>query len=182
MPRDTGVAWRHLRSIMTRCARGRGRESPKKAVKRKEQRKGEREEGGRKRESWRAFLVTFRLSEPPPSYLHPLSLSFSFATPSSGKPVASLLPSLPPLTRHSPFATSSSGNSCYFLPACYAKRNSRGSSLYAEFPGIIPENLVPSLSQNVHFSGFRGPASLPLMNLRTESRSSSPQAGNIVES
>lgn len=136
---------------MTRCARGRGRESPKKTVKRKEERKRGR---GRERERKLARISRniSTIESYPRRIIIPLPLSFSSATPSSGKPVASPLP--PPSSPGThPFATPSSGNSCYSLPACLAKRNSRGSSLYAEFPGVIQENLVPSLfrvSEDLH--------------------------------
>lgn len=67
VPRDTGVAWRHQRSIMTR-SEGEG-ESPE-------------ENGGEKeRENWRAFLILFRPSMPtttvssPPFFLLPRHLS-----------------------------------------------------------------------------------------------------------
>lgn len=116
--------------------RERKRISPKKAVKREEEKKRKQE---RERESWRAFLVTFRLSELPPSYHHPPLLPLPFATPSSGKPVASL-PALTPLRNffHGKFVLPSSG-----LPR--ETKFPRRFSLRAEFPRVIQENLVPTL-------------------------------------
>jgi len=87
---------------MRRCARGRGRESPKKVVKRKEEKKGE---------SWRAFLVTFRLFDA------------IFIVSSSPSPILlfhdpRLRANLSHLPRHSPLVTSSSENSHYPLSTC----------------------------------------------------------------
>lgn len=145
-----------------------------------EEREKKREEKGeRERESWRAFLVTFRLPELPSPPLPPISSSPSpvllFRNPVFGQtcrisPPPSPVPPALTLSR-----LASSGNSRYSLPACLAKRNSRGGSLYAEFPGVIRRKSRP-FPRNVHFSGFRGLTSSPLMNLSRLNPSRGPES------
>lgn len=128
MPRDTGVAWRHLRSIMTRCARGRGRESPKKAVKRKK-------EGKRKKKRGLARISrnisTIGATTPVVSSLSP-SRDLVFG------PVAS------PLALTTSRLLSREIRVTLFRPAV-RKTKFCGSSLYAEFLEVIQENPVFSL-------------------------------------
>lgn len=145
---------------MTRCARGRERETPEEGVKEKKRRKV--------RKSWRAFLVTFRLSEPPPSSLYPLVSSSPFpilpsplCDPVFGQ-TCRISPGAHPFLR----ATSSSGNSRYPLPAYLAKRNSAAVPLRKEPPERSSRELfkkISSLLWECSFFGFQRTS--PLMSL-----------------
>lgn len=146
---------------MTRCARGRERESPEEGVKEKKRRKV--------RKSWRAFLVTFRLSEPSPSSFYPLVssspfpiLPLLFVTPCSGKPVASppaLTPSFARLLPREIRVT-------LFRPTYLAKRNSAAVPLRKEPPERSSRELfkkISSLLWECSFFGFQRTS--PLMSL-----------------
>lgn len=92
MPRDTGVAWRHRRSIMTRAT----------------ERERIPEESDREKENWRAFLVYFVYLSLPPPRIRSSSPLPSFFDPFSAKPVASPSRRIPPSDFFGKFALFSS--------------------------------------------------------------------------
>lgn len=128
---------------MTRCARGRGRESPKKAVKRRREREGGEREIELARVSHSISELSHRIRLPPlPSSTLP------FVTSSSGKPVAS-----PPVLTPRDFFLGKFALFCSGLPR------------ETKFPRQFSTRGVPRgysrksrpLPRNVHFPGFRKP-------------------------